>query len=171
MRERECNTNRTGRQNRRSSRREASKKHNKRGLVLIILCICVLGILGVAANLFFSNKDNQSKGTTIGSEKRTAETEATLQTVNKDALTKLINDTEQINKSVYTEESIAALDQNIEKAKELVAGNADQSDLDDCYMNTVKAIQNLQRADEASADTTEAVTNSEKKNNSTIGLQ
>ena len=171
MRERECNTNRTGRQNRRSSRREASKKHNKRGLVLIILCICVLGILGVAANLFFSNKDNQSKGSTIGSEKKTTETEATIQTVNKDALTKLINDTEQINRSAYTEESIAALDQNIEKAKELVAGNADQSDLDDCYMNTVKAIQNLQRADEASADTTEAVTNSEKKNNSTIGLQ
>ena len=153
MRERECNTNRTGRQNRRSSRREASKKHNKRGLVLIILCICVLGILGVAANLFFSNKDK-----------------ATLQTVNKDALTKLINDTEQINRSVYTEESVAVLDQNIEKAKELVAGNADQSDLDDCYMNTVKAIQNLQRADEGSTDTTEAVTNSEK-NNSTIGLQ
>lgn len=170
MRERECNTNRTGRQNRRSSRREASKKHNKRGLVLIILCICVLGILGVAANLFFSNKDNQSKGSTIGSEKNTAETEVTIQTVNKDALTKLINDTEQINRSVYTEESIAALDQNIEKAKELVAGNADQSDLDDCYMNMVKAIQNLQRADEESADTTEAVTNS-AKNNSTIGLQ
>ena len=151
MRERECNTNRTGRQNRRSSRREESKKH---GLVLIILCICVLGILGVTVNHFFGNKDK-----------------ATLQTVNKDVLTKLINDTEQINKSVYTEESVAVLDQNIEKAKELVAGNADQSDLDDCYLNTVKAIQNLQRAEEASADTTETVTNSEKKNNSTIGIQ
>lgn len=154
MRERECNTNRTGRQNRRSSRREASTKCKKRGLVLIILCICVLGILGVTVNLFFGNKDK-----------------ATLQTVNDDALTKLIDDTEQINRSVYTEESVAVLDQNIEKAKELVAGNADQSDLDDCYMNMVKAIQNLQRADEESADTTEAVTNSAKKNNSTIGLQ
>ncbi len=153
MRERECNTNRTGRQNRRSSRREVSTKRKKRGLVLIILCICVLGILGVTVNLFFGNKDK-----------------ATLQTVNEDALTKLINDTEQINRSVYTEESVAVLDQNIEKAKELVAGNADQSDLDDCYMNMVKAIQNLQRADEESADTTEAVTNS-AKNNSTIGLQ
>ena len=153
MRERECNTNRTGRQNRRSSRREASTKRKKRGLVLIILCICVLGILGVTVNLFFGNKDK-----------------ATLQTVNEDALTKLINDTEQIDRSVYTEESVAVLDQSIEKAKELVAGNADQSDLDDCYMNMVKAIQNLQRADEGTADTTEAVTNS-AKNNSTIGLQ
>lgn len=153
MRERECNTNRTGRQNRRSSRREASTKRKKRGLVLIILCICVLGILGVTLNLFFGNKDK-----------------ATLQTVNDDALTKLIDDTEQINRSVYTEESVAELDQSIEKAKELVAGNADQSDLDDCYMNMVKAIQNLQRADEGTADTTEAVTNS-AKNNSTIGLQ
>ena len=153
MRERECNTNRTGCQNRRSSRREASTKRKKRGLVLIILCICVLGILGVTVNLFFGNKDK-----------------ATLQTVNEDALTKLINDTEQINRSVYTEESVAVLDQNIDKAKELVAGNADQFDLDDCYMNMVKAIQNLQRADEESADTTEAVTNS-AKNNSTIGLQ
>ena len=104
-------------------------------------------------NLFFGNKDK-----------------ATLQTVNDDALTKLIDDTEQINRSVYTEESVAELDQSIEKAKELVAGNADQSDLDDCYMNMVKAIQNLQRADEGTADTTEAVTNS-AKNNSTIGLQ
>lgn len=153
MREREYNTNRTGRQNRRSSRREASTKRKKRGLVLIILCICVLGILGVTVNLFSGNKDK-----------------ATLQTVNENALTKLINDTEQINRSVYTEESVAVLDQNMEKAKELVAGNADQSDLDDCYMNIVKAIQNLQRADEGSADMTEAVTNS-AKNNSTIGLQ
>lgn len=173
MRERERNTNR-GRQDRRgSNRKRAEQKCRKRIIISVVLCVCVLGILVLTASLFFSSRDNSDKGSAI-SGKTTTESEVTLQTVDKEKLTSLINDTEQIDRSVYTEESVAVLDQNIEKAKSLLEGNASQSDMDNCYIDTIRAIQSLQRTDDSAQSATETNSSAETSGstgNSSIGIQ
>lgn len=173
MRERERNTNR-GRQDRRgSNRKRAEQKRRKRIVISVVLCVCVLGILVLTASLFFSSRDNSDKDSAI-SGKTTTESEVTLQTVDKEKLTSLINDTEQIDRSVYTEESVAVLDQNIEKAKSVMAGNASQSDLDDCYRDVTTAILGLEKADASVQSTTESSSSTESSDStgiSSIGIQ
>ena len=71
-----------------------------------------------------------------------------MQTVDKEELLSLIKDTEEINKSNYTEESVAVLDQNIAEAQNVMKNSGTQSEMDNCYTNIVKAIQQLKKADE-----------------------
>lgn len=167
MRERERNSNR-GRQDRRgSNRKKAEQKSRKRIIISAVLCVCVLGILVLTASLFFGSRGSSDKGSVILGKNNT-ESEATLQTVDKEKLTSLINDTEQIDRSMYTEESVALLDQNVEEAKKMIERNASPSEMNDCYINTVKAMLALQKIDTSEQIETES---SNSADSSTIGIQ
>lgn len=137
-----------------------------RGIILVILCVCVLGILELIAGVFFGGQSGILK-------KTHPEEKATLQTVNKDSLVELIQNTEQINRSAYTAESVAVLDQNIADAQNAMNGSCTQAELDTYYMSIVKAIQNLKTSDEATAAETQSSAGQQGNagENTAVGLQ
>ena len=101
---------------------------------MVIFYVCVLGILELIANFFFGERVGRGNGV---AKKTVSEETVTLQTVDKEELLSLIKDTEEINRSNYTEEA-----QNVMK------NSGSQAELDNCYTNIVKAIQKLKKTDE-----------------------
>ncbi len=117
----------------------------KRIIIMVIFYVCVLGILELIANFFFGERVGRGNGV---AKKNVSEETVTLQTVDKEELLSLIKDTEEINRSNYTEESVAVLDQNIAAAQSVMKDSGSQTELDNCYTNIVKAIQKLKKTDE-----------------------
>ena len=117
----------------------------KRIIIMVIFYVCVLGILELIANFFFGERVGRGNGV---AKKTVSEETVTLQTVDKEELLSLIKDTEEINRSNYTEESVAVLDQNIAEAQNVMKNSGSQAELDNCYTNIVKAIQKLKKTDE-----------------------
>lgn len=117
----------------------------KRIIIMVIFYVCVLGILELIANFFFGERVERGNGV---AKKTVSEETVTLQTVDKEELLSLIKDTEEINRSNYTEESVAVLDQNIAEAQNVMKNSGSQAELDNCYTNIVKAIQKLKKTDE-----------------------
>ena len=117
----------------------------KRIIIMVIFYVCVLGILELIANFFFGGRVGRGNGV---AKKTVSEETVTLQTVDKEELLSLIKDTEEINRSNYTEESVAVLDQNIAEAQNVMKNSGSQAELDNCYTNIVKAIQKLKKTDE-----------------------
>mgnify|MGYP004512090191 FL=1 len=117
----------------------------KRIIIMVIFYVCVLGILELIANFFFGERVGRGNGV---AKKNVSEETVTLQTVDKGKLLSLIKDTEEINRSNYTEESVAVLDQNIAAAQSVMKDSGSQTELDNCYTNIVKAIQKLKKTDE-----------------------
>ena len=117
----------------------------KRIIIMVIFYVCVLGILELIANFFFWERVGRGNGV---AKKTVSEETVTLQTVDKEELLSLIKDTEEINRSNYTEESVAVLDQNIAEAQNVMKNSGSQAELDNCYTNIVKAIQKLKKTDE-----------------------
>ena len=89
----------------------------KRIIIMVIFYVCVLGILELIANFFFGERVGRGNGV---AKKTVSEETVTLQTVDKEELLSLIKDTEEINRSNYTEESVAVLDQNIAEAQNVM---------------------------------------------------
>lgn len=112
---------------------------------MVIFYLCVLGILELIANFFFGERVGRGNGI---AKKTVSEETVALQTVDKGKLLSLIKDTEEINRSDYTEESVAVLDQNIAAAQSVMKDSGSQTELDNCYTNIVKAIQKLKKTDE-----------------------
>ena len=117
----------------------------KRIIIMVIFYVCVLGILELIANFFLGERVGRGNGV---AKKTVSEETVTLQTVDKEELLSLIKDTEEINRSNYTEESVAVLDQNIAEAQNVMKNSGSQAELDNCYTNIVKAIQKLKKTDE-----------------------
>ena len=117
----------------------------KRIIIMVIFYVCVLGILELIANFFFGERVGRGNGV---AKKTVSEETVTLQTVDKEELLSLIKDTEEINRSNYTEESVAVLDQNIAEAQTVKKNSGIKAELDNCYTNIVKAIQKLKKTDE-----------------------
>lgn len=117
----------------------------KRIILMVIFYLCVLGILELIANFFFGERVGRGNGI---AKKTVSEETVALQTVDKGKLLSLIKDTEEINRSDYTEESVAVLDQNIAAAQSVMKDSGSQTELDNCYTNIVKAIQKLKKTDE-----------------------
>ena len=117
----------------------------KRIIIMVIFYVCVLGLLDLIANFFFGERVGRGNGV---AKKTVSEETVTLQTVDKEELLSLIKDTEEINRSNYTEESVAVLDQNIAEAQNVMKNSGSQAELDNCYTNIVKAIQKLKKTDE-----------------------
>ena len=117
----------------------------KRIIIMVIFYVCVLGILELIANFFFGERVGRGNGV---AKKTVSEETVTFQTVDKEELLSLIKDTEEINRSNYTEESVAVLDQNIAEAQNVMKNSGSQAELDNCYTNIVKAIQKLKKTDE-----------------------
>ena len=142
------NINRTNRrnQNQHGNHKKSRRRRGKRIILMIIFYLCVLGILELIANFFFGERVGRGNGI---AKKTVSEETATLQTVDKGKLLSLIKDTEEINRSDYTEESLAVLDQNIAEAQSVMKDSGTQSELDNCYTNIVKAIQKLKKVDES----------------------
>ena len=139
------NVNRTNRRSQRGSNKKGGRRRVKRIIIMVIFYVCVLGILELIANFFFGERVGRGNGV---AKKTVSEETVTLQTVDKEELLSLIKDTEEINRSNYTEESVAVLDQNIAEAQNVMKNSGSQAELDNCYTNIVKAIQKLKKTDE-----------------------
>lgn len=139
------NVNRTNRRSQHGSNKKGGRRRVKRIIIMVIFYVCVLGILELIANFFFGERGGRGNGV---AKKTVSEETVTLQTVDKEELLSLIKDTEEINRSNYTEESVAVLDQNIAEAQNVMKNSGSQAELDNCYTNIVKAIQKLKKTDE-----------------------
>ena len=139
------NVNRTNRRSQHGSNKKGGRRRVKRIIIMVIFYVCVLGILELIANFFFGERVGRGNGV---AKKTVSEETVTLQTVDKEELLSLIKDTEEINRSNYTEESVAVLDQNIAEAQNVMKNSGSQAELDNCYTNIVKAIQKLKQTDE-----------------------
>ena len=139
------NVNRTNRRSQHGSNIKGGRRRVKRIIIMVIFYVCVLGILELIANFFFGERVGRGNGV---AKKTVSEETVTLQTVDKEELLSLIKDTEEINRSNYTEESVAVLDQNIAEAQNVMKNSGSQAELDNCYTNIVKAIQKLKKTDE-----------------------
>lgn len=139
------NVNRTNRRSQHGSNKKGGRRRVKRIIIMVIFYVCVLGILELIANFFFGERVGRGNGV---AKKTVSEETVTLQTVDKEELFSLIKDTEEINRSNYTEESVAVLDQNIAEAQNVMKNSGSQAELDNCYTNIVKAIQKLKKTDE-----------------------
>ena len=139
------NVNRTNRRSQHGSNKKGGRRRVKRIIIMVIFYVCVLGILELIANFFFGERVGRGNGV---AKKTVSEETVTLQTVDKEELLSLIKDTEEINRSNYTEESVAVLDQNIAEAQNVMKNSGSQAELDNCYTNNVKAIQKLKKTDE-----------------------
>ena len=139
------NVNRTNRRSQHGSNKKGGRRHVKRIIIMVLFYVCVLGILELIANFFFGERVGRGNGV---AKKTVSEETVTLQTVDKEELLSLIKDTEEINRSNYTEESVAVLDQNIAEAQNVMKNSGSQAELDNCYTNIVKAIQKLKKTDE-----------------------
>ena len=139
------NVNRTNRRSQHGSNKKGGRRRVKRIIIMDIFYVCVLGILELIANFFFGERVGRGNGV---AKKTVSEETVTLQTVDKEELLSLIKDTEEINRSNYTEESVAVLDQNIAEAQNVMKNSGSQAELDNCYTNIVKAIQKLKKTDE-----------------------
>lgn len=139
------NVNRTNRRSQHDSNKKGGRRRVKRIIIMVIFYVCVLGILELIANFFFGERVGRGNGV---AKKTVSEETVTLQTVDKEELLSLIKDTEEINRSNYTEESVAVLDQNIAEAQNVMKNSGSQAELDNCYTNIVKAIQKLKKTDE-----------------------
>ena len=64
------------------------------------------------------------------------------QTVTNDSLKNSAGD---IDVSVYTDDSVNVLNEAIQNAEDTIKKNASQDELDDSYLNLIKAIQSLQK--------------------------
>ena len=139
------NVNRTNRRSQHGSNKKGGRRRVKRIIIMVIFYVCVLGILELIANFFFGERVGRGNGV---AKKTVSEETVTLQTVDKEELLSLIKDTEEINRSNYTEESVAVLDQNIAEAQNVMKNSGSHAELDNCYTNIVKAIQKLKQTDE-----------------------
>ena len=139
------NVNRTNRRSQHGSNKKGGRRRVKRIIIMVIFYVCVLGILELIANFFFGERVGRGNGV---AKKTVSEETVTLQTVDKEELLSLIKDTEEINRSNYTEESVAVLDQNIAEAQNVMKNSGSQAELDNCYTNIEKAIQKLKKTDE-----------------------
>ena len=139
------NVNRTNRRSQHGSNKKGGRRRVKRIIIMVIFYVCVLGILELIANFFFGERVGRGNGV---AKKTVSEETVTLQTVDKEELLSLIKDTEEINRSNYTEESVAVLDQNIAEAQNVMKNSGSQAELDNCYTNIVKAIQKVKKTDE-----------------------
>ena len=139
------NVNRTNRRSQHGSNKKGGRRRVKRIIIMVIFYVCVLGILELIANFFCGERVGRGNGV---AKKTVSEETVTLQTVDKEELLSLIKDTEEINRSNYTEESVAVLDQNIAEAQNVMKNSGSQAELDNCYTNIVKAIQKLKKTDE-----------------------
>ena len=139
------NVNRTNRRSQHGSNKKGGRRRVKRIIIMVIFYVCVLGILELIANFFFGERVGRGNGV---AKKTVSEETVTLQTVDIEELLSLIKDTEEINRSNYTEESVAVLDQNIAEAQNVMKNSGSQAELDNCYTNIVKAIQKLKKTDE-----------------------
>ena len=139
------NVNRTNRRSQHGSNKKGGRRRVKRIIIMVIFYVCVQGILELIANFFFGERVGRGNGV---AKKTVSEETVTFQTVYKEELLSLIKDTEEINRSNYTEESVAVLDQNIAEAQNVMKNSGSQAELDNCYTNIVKAIQKLKKTDE-----------------------
>ena len=119
------NVNRTNRRSQHGSNKKGGRRRVKRIIIMVIFYVCVLGILELIANFFFGERVGRGNGV---AKKTVSEETVTLQTVDKEELLSLIKDTEEINRSNYTEESVAVLDQNIAEAQNVMKNSGSQEE-------------------------------------------
>lgn len=120
-----------------SKRRKRHSRNKNHILIILILCMVIAAIaifaIGRIAN---KERNNQKKLDALTIE---------YQTVTNDSLKNVINSAGDIDVSVYTDDSVNVLNEAIQNAEDTIKKNASQDELDDSYLNLIKAIQSLQK--------------------------
>ena len=120
-----------------SKRRKRHSRNKNHILIILILCM-VIAAIAIFAIGRIANKEtnNQKKLDALPIE---------YQTVTNDSLKNVINSAGDIDVSVYTDDSVNVLNEAIQNAEDTIKKNASQDELDDSYLNLIKAIQSLQK--------------------------
>ena len=120
-----------------SKRRKRHSRKKNHILIILILCM-VIAAVAIFAIGRIANKEtkNQKKLDALTIE---------YQTVTNDSLKNVINSAGDIDVSVYTDDSVNVLNEAIQNAEDTIKKNASQDELDDSYLNLIKAIQSLQK--------------------------
>ena len=120
-----------------SKRRKRHSRKKNHILIILILCMVIAAVAIFAIGRIANNKTNNQK-------KLDALT-IEYQTVTNDSLKNVINSAGDIDVSVYTDDSVNVLNEAIQNAEDTIKKNASQDELDDSYLNLIKAIQSLQK--------------------------
>ena len=120
-----------------SKKRKRYSRKKNHILIILILCMVIAAVAIFAIGRIANNKTNNQK-------KLDALT-IEYQTVTNDSLKNVINSAGDIDVSVYTDDSVNVLNEAIQNAEDTIKKNASQDELDDSYLNLVKAIQSLQK--------------------------
>ena len=120
-------------------RRYRHKKKKAYILSALILCM-VIAAIAVFAIGRMTGKEGKAKNQT---EVKTLVINA--EKVDESKLKDLIESAGKIDQSVYTDETVNALNQAKEEAEETIQGKPKQEEVEDSYLNLVNAIQSLQK--------------------------
>lgn len=119
-----------------SKRRKRHSRKKNHILIILILCM-VIAAVAIFAIGRIANKE-------INNQKKLDALTIEYQTVTNDSLKNVINSAGDIDVSVYTDDSVNVLNEAIQNAEDTIKKNASQDELDDSYLNLIKAIQSLQ---------------------------
>lgn len=120
-----------------SKRRKRHSRKKNHILIILILCMVIAAVAIFAIGRIVNKETNNQK-------KLDALT-IEYQTVTNDSLKNVINSAGDIDVSVYTDDSVNVLNEAIQNAEDTIKKNASQDELDDSYLNLIKAIQSLQK--------------------------
>ena len=120
-----------------SKRRKRRSRKKNHILIILILCMVIAAVAIFAIGRMVNKETNNQK-------KLDALT-IEYQTVTNDSLKNVINSAGDIDVSVYTDDSVNVLNEAIQNAEDTIKKNASQDELDDSYLNLIKAIQSLQK--------------------------
>ena len=120
-----------------SKRRKRHSRKKNHILIILILCM-VIAAIAIFAIGRIANKE-------INNQKKLDALTIEYQTVTNDSLKNVINSAGDIDVSVYTDDSVNVLNEAIQNAEDTIKKNASQDELDDSYLNLIKAIQSLQK--------------------------
>ena len=105
-------------------------------MIIAGVAVAVIIVI-IAAVMIFGGKSDDGSGS--GSDKKAKSASV----IDLSSLKDVVEDTENINRDVYTEESVQVLDAAVEKAKDVIDNSKDQSEIENAHLEVVKAITGL----------------------------
>lgn len=129
------------------------KKQRQRRILLAIMCICFLSVVELVASFLFKNLTG-NKEKMSGNDQNVQrvfqennQENVKLQMVDVEKLSRLIENTKQIDCSYYPLEAVDELTELVEKAQKALEVSSTQDELDDYYVAIITAIQSLKDSD------------------------
>ena len=134
--------------NAQSMRKQRHKKIIKRRIFLGVLCFFVISLCEYFAfRHLWKSEDTDTPTISNMSHKSEESVSGTAGIIDKTKLEHLITQAETIDTTVYTEDSVNILIQELESAKSAATQGSTQDALDTAYINLTNAIQSLVLSD------------------------